>query len=76
MQSTDSKQLLKEEIARLVESGAFGKSKEKVVDDNGHKPMELDNLNEEDYARFLAAVKVKGKGKWGVRIVLWQRNAF
>ena len=27
--------------------------------------MELDNLNEEDYARFLAAFKGKGKGKGG-----------
>ena len=65
LQSIDSKQLLKEEIARLVESGAFGKLKEKTTDDNGHRPMELDNLIDEGYQHLLNAFKGKGKGKGG-----------
>ena len=65
LQSIDSKQLLKEEIARLIESGAFRKLKEKTTDDNGHRPMELDNLTDEVYQQLLAAFKGKGKGKGG-----------
>ena len=63
LSETITKHVLKEEIARLVESGVFGKTKEKNADDNGVKPMDLDNLDEEEYARVLAAFKGKGKGK-------------